>query len=58
MLPLNNGILLRSINIRQLVQNAIRVKEIFKIKFNPIIASNGLKGSVELSLENINKIWD
>ena len=58
MLPLNNDILLRSINIRQLVQNTIRVKEIFKKKFSPIITFNGLNGSVELSFDHINKIWD
>ena len=58
MLPLNNDILLRSINTRQLVQNAIRVKKIFKIKFSPIITSNGLNGFVELSFDYIRKFWD
>ena len=36
------------------MQNAIRVKKSFKIKFSPIITSNGLNGSVEDDLNDSN----
>ena len=57
MLSLNNSILLRGINTSQLMQNAIGVKEILKIKPSSIITPYSFNFAIELSRHHRSKLW-
>ena len=56
MLPLNNCILLKSINTTQLVQDAIGMGKISKIKLSTIVTSNGFNCGIELSFNHVGKV--